>query len=101
VTLCGPVAAELIAGTASSRRAELWQLLASLPWAEIGRAEWRRVGEVAAELRAACQAVALTDIEIAVAAVSSGAQLWSRNSDFTRIETVLGELERFSGAPTR
>jgi predicted nucleic acid-binding protein len=100
VVICGPVAAELIAGVASHRRHELWSLLMGLPWAEIGRNEWYRVGEVAATLRGAGQTVALTHIEIAVAAVSNGAQLWSRDSDFNRVEAILDGLERFSPSTT-
>jgi predicted nucleic acid-binding protein len=100
VVVCGPVVAELVAGAATPRQEELWQLMASLPWAEIGRVEWRRVGLVAAALRGAGQTVALTDIEIAVAAVGCGAQLWSRDSDFARVGTVLEELERFSPLAT-
>ena len=94
--MCGPVAAELLAGVAPTQRSELWPLLAGLPWADIGRNEWRRVGEIAGVLRAAGQAVALTDIEIAVAAAASGALLWSRDSNFTQVEAVLADLKRYS-----
>lgn len=96
VVVCGPVVAELLAGVAAGRRDELWQLLAGLPWANLGRAEWRRVGELAAPLRHSGTSVALTDIEIAVAAVSAGARLWSRHSGFDRIADTFGELTRFA-----
>ncbi len=98
VVMCGPVAAELLAGVDPARRPELWPLLAGLPWADIGRIEWRRVGEVAAALRAIGQTVALTDIEIAVAAAASGALLWSRDADFDRVEAVLADLSRYPAA---
>ena len=94
--VCGPVVAELLAGTAAARRGDLWAPLSGLPWAPIGLEEWRRVGEVAAALRDQGASVPLTDIEIGVAAAGAGAQLWSRDSDFTRICSVLPELERFS-----
>jgi predicted nucleic acid-binding protein len=89
------VAAEILAGAAERHRGELWQLLSGLPWADLGRTEWRRVGEVAANLRGAGSPVALTAIEIAVAAVAIGARLWSRDGDFDRIGAVLDRLERF------
>jgi predicted nucleic acid-binding protein len=95
VVVCGPVVAELLAGTAERQRGELWQLLSGLDWADLGRPEWRRIGEVAADLRAAGSSVPLTDIEIAVAAVAVGARLWSGDGDFDQIAAVLDRLERF------
>jgi predicted nucleic acid-binding protein len=95
VVVCGPVVAELLAGTSQRQRGELWQLLSGLEWADLGRPEWRRIGEVAAELRAAGTSVALTDIQIAVAAVAGGARLWSGDGDFDQIAAVLDRLERF------
>lgn len=93
--VCGPVVAELLAGAAASDRDELWSLLASLPWAEIGRAQWRRAGEVAAALRERGTTAPLTDIEIAVAAADADAELWTRDSDFDRIVGVLPGLRRY------
>jgi predicted nucleic acid-binding protein len=95
VVLCGPVVAELLAGVADERRDELWRLLSSLPWAELGRLQWRSVGEVASKLRARGATTALTDIEIAVAAAHAGALLWSADRDFDRIAGDLPGLDRF------
>lgn len=95
VVLCGPVAAELLAGTPPDRSAELWTLLVGLPWVELGRSQWMRVGEVAAELRRRGQSVPLTDIEIAVAAADGSAQVWTDDADFQRIAKVLKGLRRF------
>jgi predicted nucleic acid-binding protein len=39
--------------------------------------------------------VPLTDIEIAVAAIESGAALWTRDGDFERIAQVVPELKRY------
>ena len=94
VVMCGPVAAELLAGIAEGGRDELWRLLAGLPWADLGRSEWRQVGDVAASVRRAGATVALTDIEIAVAAVAADARLWTRDSDFVRVAAVLPALQR-------
>jgi len=99
VVLCGPVAAEVLAGSPPGQRDELWILLNGLPWAEFGRAQWQRVGEVAGDLRARGASVPLTDIEIAVAAVDSGARLWTHEADFGRIGTVLKGLRRFLPSP--
>jgi len=96
VVVCGPVVAELLAGVVGGRRHELWQLLGGLPWADLGRAEWRRVGDLASSLRSSGTSIALTDIEIAVAAATAGARLWSRDSDFDHIGAVLDELTRFA-----
>jgi len=95
IVLCGPVVAELLAGAGPAHRGDLWQLFSSLPWAEFGRAQWRRVGEAAAALRERGESVALTDVEIAVAATDAGAALWSRDADFVRIAGVLDDLDRF------
>lgn len=92
--VCGPVVAEILAGAADRHRVELWTLLAGLPWADLGRGQWRRVGEVAAALRKRGAEVPLTDIEIAVAAVEADAALWTRDRDFERIAAVLSELRR-------
>ncbi len=92
VLVCGPVAAELVAGVAEGRRAELWALLAGLPWADAERADWRAVGELAGALRRAGTSVPLTDVHIAVAAMSAGARLWSRDTDFARIAELAPDL---------
>lgn len=94
--MCGPVVAELLARSIGEGRATLWTLLAVLAWADLRREHWRRVGELASELRPAGATVALTDIEIAVAAIRADARLWSRDAGFARVETVLPELERLS-----
>lgn len=95
VVMCGPVAAEILAGTGEVDREKLWSLLFGLPWADLGVHEWRRVGDTAASLRRAGLSLPLTDIEIAVAAVASESALWSRDADFDRIHGVLPELTRW------
>lgn len=97
VVVCGPVAAELLAGVATERRTELWRLLAGLPWADPPRAGWREVGDLAGALRRAGASVPLTDVQIAVAAISAGARLWSRDADFERIAEFAPELARHPG----
>lgn len=93
VVVCGPVVAELLAGTKRRDRDELWLSLRSLPWAELGHVEWRRVGQTAGDLRERGQTVPLTDVQIAVSATSMNAGLWTHDSDFQCIAAVLGDLQ--------
>lgn len=95
VVACGPVVAELLAGVKSPDRGRLWLLLTGLPWADLGPVQWQSVGETAARLRERGETVALTDIEIAVAAVDSSSRLWTRDSDFRRVRGVLPALQFF------
>ena len=92
VVVCGPVLAELLAGTPEDRQAQLWSLLSVLPWARLEAEEWHLVGETVARLRAAGETVGLTDISIAVAAAAAGATLWTLDDDFTRVGKVLPTL---------
>jgi len=93
VVTCGPVVAELIAGTGRRDRDRVARVLEGIGWSELGYADWLRVGEVAAELRAEGKTVPLTDVEIAVAALAAGAAVWSGDSDFERIAGVVKDLE--------
>lgn len=95
VLVCGPVAAELLAGAKAADRTRLWLLLTGLPWADLGPLQWQNVGEAAARLRERGESMALTDIEIAVAAVDSTSRLWTRDADFKRIRLVLTGLQFF------
>lgn len=97
VVLCGPVAAELVAGTRPGQREELWGLLSTLDWAPLERAQWRQVGELASVLRSQGSTTALTDLEIAVSATAADADLWSYDTDFARVGEALPELRRFTG----
>lgn len=96
VLVCGPVAAELLAGTAQERREELWGVLARLRWADLDRTAWRRIGELATDLRAAGTSVPLTDVMIAVAAIDAKAELWTRDSDFRHIAEAVTSLALYS-----
>jgi len=95
VLVCGPVMAELLAGTQPDRREELWLALGSLPWAELDHAAWRHVGEAANALRKAGRSVPLTDVIIAIACVRAEAALWTEDRDFERIRQELPALELF------
>jgi len=92
VLMCGPVIAELLAGTPDDRAEELWLALGSLPWAELDHEGWREVGRVARTLRRSGTTVPLTDIVIAVATVRAEVELWPTDTDFRRIGPALPDL---------
>jgi len=93
VMICGPVIAELLAGTSPDDQDQLWLSIGSLPWAPIDQPGWRWIGRVAGELQRAGTSVPLTDVAIAVAATVAEAELWTRDQDFERIRTALPALE--------
>jgi predicted nucleic acid-binding protein len=93
VLACGPVVAELVAGARPGDRSTLLESLAGLPWAELDHQAWQSVGLLAAELRDRGQVIPLTDLEIAVAAHSSGAALWTADHHFERLAPLLDGLE--------
>ena len=93
VLACGPVVAELVAAARPGDRSTLLESLAGLPWAELDHQAWQSVGLLAAELRDRGQAIPLTDLEIAVAAHSSGAALWTADHHFERLAPLLDGLE--------
>lgn len=92
---CGPVLAEILAGTPSDRRNDIWTAYDRLPWADMGRPTWRLAGEVAFGLGPLGLPLPLADVSIAAAAVHEGAQLWTLHRDFNRIRDVLPALELY------
>jgi predicted nucleic acid-binding protein len=95
IVVCGPVVAEILAGAKAEDRNKLWLLFTGLPWANLGPVQWQSVGDVAGRLRERGEMTALTDIEIAVAAVESSSRIWTHDSDFQRVAGVLPALRFF------
>lgn len=95
VATCGPVVAELLAGTDGMVAERMWEMLSSLRWAELDAAGWRQVGATARSLRAAGTVLPLTDLTIAVASARAGHGLWSFDGDFERIAPALEGLELY------
>jgi predicted nucleic acid-binding protein len=98
VAVCGPVAAELLAGAEGEVAERMWATLSSLPWVELDPVGWHQVGAVAGRLRRTGQTLPLTDLAIAVAAARAGHALWSLDSDFERIAPALDGLELYRPA---
>jgi predicted nucleic acid-binding protein len=59
----------------------------------LDRSAWQAVGLLAAELRDGGEALPLTDLEIAVAAHTAGATLWTTDHHFQRLTPHLGGLD--------
>ena len=82
---CGPVVAELLAGTAERDREPLAESLRGIHWAELDGRGWVRAGSLAARLRSSGETVPLTDVFIASAALAVDAELLTADSDFDRV----------------
>ena len=89
---CGPILAELLAGADGSQRGALWLALAALPVIDLDIPAWREAGELASDLRRRGETTPLVDVLIAVAANRAGAELWSHDQDFERVQRVLPGL---------
>lgn len=90
--MCGPVCAEILAGTLVGQRRALTTMLIATPWIEVDHLAWLDVGVVSADLRRYGMSTPLTDVTIDVAAARAGAALWTLDRDFTRIQQVLPAL---------
>ncbi len=82
---CGPVVAELLVGARKQDRDALVAAMRALDWIELGRDEWIAAGDLARSLREAGRTVPLTDVVIAIAAITGEAKLLSTDADFERI----------------
>ncbi len=98
VISCGPVVAELLAGTATERRSALWLALGSLELVELEASAWREAGEHARTLRERGTVVPLLDLLIGIAALRADAALWTRDSGFERVGEVLPHLSLYAAA---
>jgi predicted nucleic acid-binding protein len=96
--VCGPILAELLGGADERQRRAITDTAGNLPWAELDHGSWRATGTLAHRLRQAGQTLPLTDLAIAVAAARAGYALWSLDSDFERIASVLDGLKLYRPA---
>ena len=99
VATCGPIVAEILAGAEGEVAERISATLDRLPWAELDQASWHEVGVAARRLRSQGQTLPLTDLVIGVAAAHGGHTLWSFDSDFERIQSVVDGLELYAAKP--
>lgn len=92
ILTCGPVVAEVLAGARGGQRDELAKQLGAQPWIDISRADWLKIGHIAAKLQETGQTTPLVDIQIAVCAAHAKAELWTLDHDFERIAGALDGL---------
>jgi predicted nucleic acid-binding protein len=95
VIACGPVIAEILAGTKPEGRSGVWTSIGSIAWVDLPPEAWRRIGEASYDLAQEGKRVPLTDVVIAVAAIEGGAALWTRDRHFQRIKQVLPDLSLY------
>ena len=96
----GIIRAEVLHGTRDPRhRAQLISALDSFRQENIPRALWDQVGDFLAALRAKGISVPFNDVAIAVLAIHIGVELWTRDQQFTLIQSVLPALRLFKPTP--
>lgn len=95
VWTCGPVIAEIVAGSSLQVEEDVRDTFSGLSWAPLRRDDWVKVGRVSRQLRLKGESLPLTDVTIAVAAVLADAAIWTHDRDFRRIRRVLPALELY------
>ena len=99
-TITGIIRAEVLHGTRDPRhRAQLISALDSFRQENIPRALWDQVGDFLAALRAKGISVPFNDVAIAVLAIHIGVELWTRDQQFTLIQSVLPALRLYKTGP--
>jgi predicted nucleic acid-binding protein len=84
--ICGVIEAELVAGLRNrTEREELVSLLEGCDYLEVSRADWRRAGELAGQLKDRGRTLPLSDLIIAALAIDRGCALLASDSHFTHI----------------
>ncbi len=83
---CGIVLAELLAGVKhSEQREQLSDALAGLEYVELREQTWRRVGELAAELRSKGRTLPMSDLIVAALALEHGLSVLTSDNHFHSI----------------
>jgi predicted nucleic acid-binding protein len=100
VILPRPVRVELLAGAPKKSQAVLRQRLAAVPPAIPTQLTWDRIEDWVAVAVDAGQRFGMADLLIAASAADHGAEIWSLDADFGRMEK-LGFLARYQSLVTR
>jgi predicted nucleic acid-binding protein len=100
VAICGITRAEILPGARDpAHRASLLRLLAAFGQAAIADTLWDSVGDNLASLRSHGVTVPFQDVVFASLALSHNCDLWTRDAQFTMIQTVLPDLKLFREPP--
>lgn len=86
VVMAGPVLAEVLQGARTTKELQaLSNRLTALPYVEMTKGTWGRVGRMAFELRQRGHTVALVDLLIAALAIEHDHQVYTLDDHFQRI----------------
>lgn len=97
---CGVVLAELLHGARTSReRGLVIALVGTLGSVPIGDSLWKSVGDNLAAMRGRGVNVPLADAIIATLAIDLGIEVWTRDSHFSLMQSVLPSLRLFQEPP--
>ena len=100
VAVCGIVRAELLYGSRRTNGSNaLLTLLNTFQQLPIPDSVWDTVGDNPAGLRAAGITVPFQDVVLATIAIENDIELWTRDTQFTMIQTMLPVLRLFQEPP--
>jgi tRNA(fMet)-specific endonuclease VapC len=92
----GVTVAELLAGARNPvERQKVMALLGAFRRTAIPEPVWELAGDISAVLRARGTPLKLADIAIAATAIHHSLPLWTRDADFSRVQTVAPQLVLF------
>ena len=90
VVMVGVVYAELLRGARNEGQFRaLTDELEALPYVEVTKQTWTRVGEILSDLERIGQRIALPDAVIAASALENGFSVFSRDEHFRRVAGLL------------
>ena len=100
VSACGVTRAEVLCGARDpADRLDLLKILSGFQPAPIPDALWESVGDNLATLRAAGISVPFPDVVIATLGMQLGVEVWTRDKQFTLMQSVLSGLRLFTEPP--
>jgi predicted nucleic acid-binding protein len=98
--ICGIVVAEVLHGARhAADYTKLAAALSSFPQVALPDAIWEGVGRNLWSLRGKGVSVPFQDATIATVAIENNIELWTRDTHFQLIQTVLAQLELFQEPP--
>ena len=96
VYICGVVKAELCHGAKSEKDLKtILKSLSSFPQIDVNYSLWDTIGKNLFKLRISGITVPFQDVIIATLAIENSLMVWTNDKHFTKIQSVLDELELF------